>query len=214
MDKARLLLTKLWLGGKGKYLRVEPITLPWGETKEIVVFTSKRLSLPGQATPFGTVIIHDKILGQPELKDHVSVHEFTHLRQWYAFPLEIIGLICYLTSFLMLISTLSCTTSLIIELDYLHMNENIIKIFTIAMTAFLGLIAFWFVEYKADCSAIRELGTSKVLAARAKWETMSERNLADRIISFLTHPPIKLTVRLCLFFNRQLRRQNDKSSIG
>jgi NADH:ubiquinone oxidoreductase subunit 5 (subunit L)/multisubunit Na+/H+ antiporter MnhA subunit len=212
LNKAKLLLTKLWIRGRGKYLRIEPITLPWGETKEVIIFTDKKLSLPGQATPFGTVIMHEKVLTQPELKEHVSVHEFTHLQKWYTFPLEAIGILSYIVSFLIITSIILYPEYLRMELAYLHINHNVVKIITAAIAALIGLITFWIAEYKADCRSIHELGPNKVLTARAKWELMYKRNLIERIISFLTHPPIKLTIRICLFFDHKLRKQKTNLS--
>lgn len=205
MNKVTLNLTRIYLRlTGGKFLRLSKVLLPDGEEVEAVVFSSTNDALLGQASITGAILIHEKALRPSYLRDYVLAHEAAHRRRWYsylAFPITGVfgmGSFGYLTlGFAMLGAAIAG-------------REGALYMFLVSLGFSLVLFAVpcaysWFIEYKADSEAVRRLGVNAVLRAYAHLKTWPKPPLFWRIWARISRPPIAVTIRVCRFFNRNLK---------
>lgn len=193
MNNCKLHLTKIHLRCiKAGFKEVSTLSLPDGHKQEVIVFTQKGLFILGQVTPFGTVIIHEAVYSSNVLLNYVAVHESAHTRQWYRhfmyvlMPLWLGGLCAVFVSIMMLFSSIA------------HRNANFLIAFIICLAIAVVLVCIpsafsWFVEFNADCQAIKLLGISTILKARDDAYNLSKPNLWITIYNRMTHPPLRFT---------------------
>ena len=205
MGNVRLALTKLYLNINGaKFLRVTTIKLPYGRDVEVVIYSSKQDSVLGQVTITGAIAIHEAVLRKPYLLHYILAHEDAHSRQWYSIlsiPLTVAFWLCAPTSLVYGFINLGIYV-VRGEIGYLFMFLQ-----SLSLLLFLGLVLCtysWFIEYKADCEAIQNLGVHTVLKARNYMASLPRLSWLGRIIAEVTHPPISFTIHVRRFFNRDL----------
>lgn len=205
MRNVRLALTKLCLNLNGaRFLRVMMVRLPYDREVEIVVYSSKQDSVLGQTTITGVIAIHEAVLHPSYLLHYILAHEDAHNRQWYSvlsIPITVVFWLCAPTALVYGFITLGIFV-VRGEIGYLFMFLQ-----SLLLSFFLGLILCtysWFIEYKADCEAIRKLGVHTVRDARNHIANLSRPPRLWRIIARMTNPPISFTIHVCRFFNRDL----------
>jgi MFS superfamily sulfate permease-like transporter len=189
MHKLQLFVTKLHLRFIGaRYKETREISLTGEDKLEAVIFTSGKCKLLGQTTLVNTVIINDVAFRSDTLRQVVATHENAHRKQWYKYLiiLLLIALACFMFIYL-------C-------------RQEFAPVPSAGMLVVLLVVAClssWFLEYEANCETLRKLGVEQVSSAYNVFFAGLTR--MERIEHLLSHPPISFCVRICRYFNRNLR---------
>jgi hypothetical protein len=189
MNKLQMVVTKLYLRFIGaKYQKIKEIRLTDEDKLEVVVFASEKWKLLGQVTFVNSVIINDKAFRSANLLQVVATHENAHRKQWYKYLI------------VLLIIAIACC--MVIYLD----RQQFAPVPSAGMSVVLLVViclSSWFLEYKANSETLRKLGVKKVLSAYNVF--LDGLTRMERIERLLTHPPIGFCIRICRYFNRNLR---------
>lgn len=203
MNPILLRLTKLHIRlVGGRFVRTQTMRTPNGVEQEVTVFSSDKPMSVGQCTPIKTIIIHESVLENEQLSDYVLIHEMAHKKQWWSFfaiplcILVIFGFFSLVSAFMFLIQSL------------ISMNPSYLLGFAGFLVAFvLALIipcAFsWMMELNADFAAIKQMGLEAFVGVRDELRKTHKLTASWRIISWLTHPPLGITVRAWRWRHKQ-----------
>ncbi len=208
MNRAQLVLTKLWLRLAGaRFVRVAVVRHEGAEMK-VITFTSKKALVLGQLTPFSTIIIHDIVFQSERLLRYVTTHESIHKRQWYRYFIYPLLPVCLLSSACM-------ATYFILLLRAMVQSHVQISPLLPAAALFLAILLValpcgfsWFLELNADFGAIRKLGRQSVLDAiqdareLMKVHGFKRPSFSQRVFIRMLHPTIGITLRLYELFHR------------
>ena len=189
--------TKLFLRSKGAtFVRTDHVKSSFGVSYEVVIFSEKDNTTIGQYVFLvGTIIINQVVLQKSKLLDFVLVHEFAHAKQWYGI---ILGILCCV-ALLVAVYALTLTIAMLVA-AIIRFNINVLGGFGIFRLLTLGALFIasmfsWILEYNADSKAISVLGNRRVSEALdEKKQLATSKSKALKVIVFLTHPPIKLTL--------------------
>ncbi|MFW6105091.1 MAG: hypothetical protein ACOC7P_00755 [Chloroflexota bacterium] len=169
--------------------------IPNGIEQEVAIFSGDETIFLGQCTPFRTIIIHESVLNNERLSNYVLIHEMAHRKQWWSFfaiPLLFLLIFSFfylVWAFIFLIQSL------------ISMNASYLLGFTwcaiLALLTFIIPCAFsWALEMNADFAAIKHIGLQAFEEIRDELRKTRQLTLSSRIINWLTHPPVGLTVRV------------------
>jgi len=208
MNRVALKITKIWLrlGGK-KVLRVSTIQLPGGREEKVVVFTGDTYDMVGQVTPWGTILVHEFAFSIEKLHDYVVAHESAHKRQWFRYflyPLITLWMILPVSCGLFVLMVIQA----IITQRTIFLETAITILISSALLLAIPSLFSWIIEFQADCYAIRKVGISNILDAIKEGRALAEERgcrKPDRfsiILTWLTHPPLSLTYRVCRLLHR------------
>jgi len=204
MNRAQLFLTKGWFRLlRAKYIKVSEISLPNGQSQEVVVFSSDESLLIGQVTPFNTTIIHERVFRFEKLLNYTIIHESVHKQQWYRYIIYPLSIFCIPALFM-----LPFSIGLLLKTVIFGTNtEQLTSVVLLVISTLYFLLPFlysWFLEFVADYRAIKELGFQYILEALSEARSDRKRpDLLSVILARMTHPPISLTVAVFKFLNKQ-----------
>jgi len=168
---------------------------PNGIEQEVAIFSGDKTIFLGQCTPFRTIIINESVLNDERLSNYVLIHEIAHKKQWWSYfgipllLLVIFGFLCLTWAFVFLIlSLISMNPSYLLRFAWCIVSS---------LLAFIIPCAFsWALEMNADFAAIKHIGLQVFEEIRDDLRKTRQLPLSSRIINWLTHPPVGLTVRV------------------
>jgi len=179
----------------GKFVRTQIMKTPNGIEQEVAIFSGDKTIFLGQCTPFRTIIINESVLNDERLSNYVLIHEIAHKKQWWSYfgipllLLVIFGFLCLTWAFVFLIlSLISMNPSYLLRFAWCIVSS---------LLAFIIPCAFsWALEMNADFAAIKHIGLQVFEEIRDDLRKTRQLPLSSRIINWLTHPPVGLTVRV------------------
>lgn len=183
MNSALLRLTKLHicLFAGGRFVRTLTMKTPNGEDEEVAIFSSSKPTSLGQCTPFKTIVIHESALNNERLSDYAFIHEMGHKKQWW--------------------SLFKIPLCLLILLGLI--NGQWVPLFALTIAT---LVAFsWILELNADFGVISQIGVDAFLEVRGEVRRIYKPTLSSIIVSWLTHPPVGVTIRIWRLLHRQTK---------
>jgi len=203
MNSILLGLTKLHIRlVNGRFVRTQTMKVPNGIEQEVAIFSGDKNIFLGQCTPFRIIIIHESVLNNEQLSNYVLIHETAHRKQWWSFfaiPMCFLVMLFFFflsQAFLFLIQSL------------ISMNPGYLLGFMWAMI--MSMIALtipcafsWALEMHADFVAIKYIGLKAFEEIRDDLRKARKLTLSSRIINWLTHPPVGLTMRVWRRFHKQ-----------
>jgi hypothetical protein len=195
MNNVLLWLTKQYLRLAGsKFVRLDVITIPGEKEQEVVVFSSDKSPLLGQATLFRTTILNETVFGKERLLNYVVLHETGHRKQWYGYFIYPLLIVCVLVSFGFLLGALWSLLASMIFLNPSFLLSMLIGLLFAALTlAILGIFS-WALEINAEFYAIGKLGLQGYLDALADAPKPQKRSLYLKAVILLTHPPSSVVI--------------------
>ena len=207
MNKTLLWLTKRYIRGIGGQAKeVVQIQLGKNVEKEVVTFSKKDSLFLGQVTLFNTIIIEESLFSKysPEVQEFVLTHEYAHTKQKirYIF-LPIMLALTFSLFFLSLFISIQAILFLI-ALQFALLVNLVMDglVYFILMVLIFSSLSWW-MEGTANYYAITQLGKNKVASVV---QEMKEKNpkpkLSHKIIGYLTHPPIRLSLKAYDFIHR------------
>ena len=162
----------------GKFVRTQIVKTPDGIEEEVAIFSGDKTTFLGQCTPFRTIIIHESVLNNERLSNYVFIHEMAHKKQWWSFfaiPL------CFLVVF---------------SFFYLA--------WAVTLLAFVSLFVLsWIMELNADFVAIKDVGLQPFSEIKDELRKTRKLTVGSRIIKWLTHPPVGMTMRVWRWLHKQ-----------
>lgn len=179
MNSILLGLTKLHIRlVDGRFVRTQTMKIPNGVDQEVAIFSGDKVIFRGQCTPFRTIIIHESLLNNERLSNYVFIHEMAHKKQWWSF---FVIPLCFL---------------LIISLCSLA--------WAFALLVFVSLCVFsWILELNADFAAIKHIKLQAFLEIKDELRKTRKLTVSSRIINWLTHPPVGITVHAWRWLHKQ-----------
>lgn len=181
MNSILLRLTKLHIRffAGGRFVRTQIMKAPDGKEQEVAIFSSIKPASLGECTPFKRIIIHESVLNNERLCNYVLIHEMAHKKQWWSFfkiPL------CFLV---------------LLGLIYDHWG-------TMYVLTLVTLFAFsWILELNADFVVMRHIGLDAFLEIRRELRKIYKPALSYIVVSWLTHPPMGVSVRIWRWLHKQ-----------
>jgi hypothetical protein len=160
---------------RGRFEHIEPITLLDGNRWDVYLYSSSSKIILGQATPWATIIISQRLFEDKPLFNLVTLHESRHVRQWFEW-----WLLIFLALALVLFSTNSRYGFAI-------------------LTLFITIFWSWFIELDAEFYTIKYAGLTNYERVTEQFKHKSRltaRSLVLTIWALLTHPPRTLTIWL------------------
>ena len=163
----------------GRFVRTQTMRTQNGKEQEVAIFSSDRPRSLGECTPFKTIVIHESALNSERLSNYVLIHEMAHKSQWWSF--------------------LKIPLCFLVLLGLIHDRWVIMSVLTL-----VALFAFsWILELNADFVAIRNIGLDAFSEVRGQIRMIHKPTLAPIVISWLTHPPAGVTVRIWRWLHKQ-----------
>lgn len=207
MNSLQLSLTKLYLRyRRAQFQSIRFVQLPDGQVIEAIAYSSKNEFVIGQVTLVGTTIIHELVFESPPLLEYVAIHETAHKKQWYRHLMWPLAVVCVIASSMMLLAVVFGILLSILLREPMLLASSFVALLFAAMILLPPCLFSWILEYKADCQSVKILGAQSVLGIFDSLpRPIAKPNLAWRILGRLTHPPITLTVKVCRFFNRDIK---------
>lgn len=176
--------------------------IPNGIEREVAIFAGDKTIFLGQCTPFRTIIIHESVLNSERLSNYVLIHEMAHRKQWWSFfAIPLFSLVIISSLFLV-----SAFVSLIQSLVSMNPSYLLGFMWGVIMSALALTIpcAFsWVLELNADFAAIEHIRLQAFLEIRDELRRTRKLTVSSRIINWLTHPPVGITVRLWRWLHQQ-----------
>jgi hypothetical protein len=163
----------------GKFVRTQTMKTQDGKEQEVAIFVSNKPISLGECTPFKTIIIHESALNNELVSNYVLIHEMAHKSQWWSFfkiPL------CFLVLF-----------GLIYDQWVIFFVLTLVTLFAFS----------WVLELNADFVVIRHIGLDAFLEIRDELRKISKPTLSSIVISWLTHPPMGVIVRIWRWLHKQ-----------
>ena len=160
---------------RGQFEHVESVTLLDGNRWDIYRYSSNSKLILGQATPWATIIISQRLLEDKPLFNLVTLHESRHARQWFEW---------WVLIFLAFAVVLFFTNS---------------RYGCAILTMFIAVFWSWFIELDAEFYAIKYIGLSnyeKITEQFKRKSPLTAWRLALTIWALFTHPPRTLIIRL------------------
>ena len=203
MNSILLGLTKLHIRSvNGRFVRTQTMKIPNGIEQEVAIFSGDKPIFLGQCTPFRTIIIHESVLNNERLSNYVLIHELAHRKQWWSFFAIPLSFLVILSFYFLVLAFVFLIQSLI------AMNPSyLLGFMRYVIMSVLALIipcAFsWMLELNADFVAIKHIGLEAFLEIRDELRKTRKLTLSLRIINWLTHPPVGITVRVWRWLHKQ-----------
>lgn len=195
----------------GEFVRTQIMKTPNGMKEEVAIFSGDKTIFLGQCTPFRTIIINESVLNNERLSNYVLIHEMAHKKQWWSYfatpllLLVIFGFLGLTWAFVFLI------------LSLISMNPSYLLRFAwfvvLSLLAFIIPCAFsWALEMSADFAAIKHIGLKAFEEIRDDLRKTRLLTLNSRIINWLTHPPVGLTVHVWHWLHKQEKVQRHRTN--
>jgi Zn-dependent protease with chaperone function len=203
MNSILLRLTKLHIKSiNGRFVQTQTMKSPDGVEQEVAIFSGDKTIFLGQCTPFRTIIIHESVLNNERLSNYVLIHEMAHKKQWwsyFAIPLSFL----LIFSFFYLAGAFVFLILLLISMNLSYLS-GFMWCVIVFLLAFIIPCAFsWGLEMNADFAAIKDIGLKAFEEIRGDSRKTRKLTLSSRIIIWLTHPPVGLTVRVWRWRHKQ-----------
>ena len=186
----------------GRFVRSQIMKTPDSIEQEVAIFSGDKAMFLGQFTPFRTIIINESVLRDERLSNSVLIHEMAHKKQWWSYlAIPLLPLVLY--------GFLSLTWAIVLLiLSLTSMNPS--YLLRVALYVGLSLLAFvvpcgfsWALEMNADLTAIRQMGLKAFQEIRDDLRRTRRLPWSSRVIDWLTHPPVGLTVRVWRWRHKQ-----------
>ncbi len=196
IDHVRFSLVKLyfWTGGK-KLIEVKEISFNNGKTQTVFIFEGDSM-FPAQNLPLLNVIVMKRNLFSDyseNVQKFILEHEYAHGKHYLITSLLLIPLSFGLlgVSFGFLGTLTYLFFGLILNRPYI-LYEGMFLGIGFLSSALLVILISWPMEFYADYNAFKAIGLENAENAYTEMKSKPDkRNLLKKMISRLTHPPMK-----------------------
>lgn len=203
MNSILLGLTKLHIRSvNGRFIRTQILKTPNGIEQEVAIFSGDKTLFLGQCTPFKTIIIHESVLNNERLSGYVFIHELAHRKQWWSF-LAIPLLFLVVLSFLLLVFAFVSLIQSFISMRPSFLVGFVRGVILSVLALTIPCAFSWVLELNADFVAIKHIGLQSFLEVRDEIRKTRKLTVSSRIINWLTHPPVEITVRVWRRLHKQ-----------
>lgn len=166
------------LGGKFKGVTV--VKHPYGQEQEVVVLTGGKY-FTGLCSIVNIIGLHENLFQNEKVLHYVIVHERGHQKELHFLIQPLVVLL---------------PLGLWFALGWVGL--------LVAFVLWWALL--WFIEFRAECQAIRTLGIQAVLESIQESFALFKPSTLSRIgAQWVVHPPEDLVIRICRLLHKEVR---------